>query len=49
MLAWAAGMAASQGVRPAGALGPAEAFGRASLEQACAKAGFHRQPDSTDA
>jgi short subunit dehydrogenase-like uncharacterized protein len=49
MLAWAAGMAASQGLRPAGALGPAEAFGLANLEQACAKAGFHRQPDRKDA
>jgi short subunit dehydrogenase-like uncharacterized protein len=49
MLAWAAGMAAARGVRPAGALGPAEAFGLASLERACAAAGFHRQPDRKDA
>jgi hypothetical protein len=44
MLAWAAAEAAAQGVRPAGALGPAEAFGLASLERACAAAGFQRQP-----
>jgi short subunit dehydrogenase-like uncharacterized protein len=49
MLAWAAGRAAAQGVRPAGALGPAEAFGLASLERACAEAGFHREPDRKDA
>jgi hypothetical protein len=49
MLAWAAGTAAAQGVRPAGAPGPAEAFGLASLERACAEAGFHRQPDRKDA
>jgi short subunit dehydrogenase-like uncharacterized protein len=49
MLAWAASTAAAQGVRPAGALGPAEAFGLASLEAACAEAGFHRQPDSKGA
>jgi len=42
MLAWAAGRAAAQGVRPAGALGPVEAFGLGSLENACASAGFHR-------
>jgi short subunit dehydrogenase-like uncharacterized protein len=40
MLAWAAGRAATQGVRPAGALGPVEAFGLGSLESACADAGF---------
>ncbi len=51
MLAWAAGTAAAQGVRPAGALGPAEAFGLASLERACAEAGFrpHRPLSSRDA
>ena len=43
MLAWAAGRAATQGVRPAGALGPVEAFGLDSLESACAAAGFHRE------
>jgi short subunit dehydrogenase-like uncharacterized protein len=43
MLAWAAGRAATQGVRPAGALGPVEAFGLGSLERACADAGFSRQ------
>jgi short subunit dehydrogenase-like uncharacterized protein len=43
MLAWAAGRAATQGVRPAGALGPVEAFGLASLESACADAGFQRE------
>jgi short subunit dehydrogenase-like uncharacterized protein len=48
MLAWAAGTAAAQGVRPAGALGPAEAFGLASLERACAEAGFHRSADRKD-
>jgi hypothetical protein len=31
-------------LRPAGALGPAEAFGVDSLESACADAGFHREP-----
>jgi short subunit dehydrogenase-like uncharacterized protein len=40
MLAWAAGTAATQGVRPAGALGPVEAFGLGSLESACADAGW---------
>jgi short subunit dehydrogenase-like uncharacterized protein len=44
ILAWAAGRAAAQGVRPAGALGPVEAFGLGSLESACASAGFHREP-----
>jgi short subunit dehydrogenase-like uncharacterized protein len=43
MLAWAASSAAAHGVRPAGALGPAEAFGLDSLEKACADAGFHRE------
>jgi short subunit dehydrogenase-like uncharacterized protein len=43
LLAWAAVTAATQGVRPAGALGPVEAFGLGSLERACAEAGFHRQ------
>jgi short subunit dehydrogenase-like uncharacterized protein len=43
MLAWAAGRAAAQGVRPAGALGPVEAFGLSDLESACAAAGFHRE------
>jgi short subunit dehydrogenase-like uncharacterized protein len=43
LLAWAAGRAATQGVRPAGALGPVEAFGLDSLESACASAGFHRE------
>lgn len=42
-LAWAAGRAAAQGVRPSGALGPVEAFGLDSLESACADAGFHRE------
>jgi short subunit dehydrogenase-like uncharacterized protein len=45
VLAWAAGRAATRGVQPAGALGPAEAFGLASLERGCAEAGFHRDPD----
>jgi hypothetical protein len=49
VLAWAASTAAAQGVRPAGALGPAEAFGLASLERSCAEAGFHRQPARKDA
>ncbi len=44
VLTWAAGRAAAQGVRPAGALGPVEAFGLGSLETACADAGFHREP-----
>ena len=43
VLAWAAGKAAADGVRPAGALGPVEAFGADSLERACADAGFHRE------
>jgi short subunit dehydrogenase-like uncharacterized protein len=43
MLAWAAGKAAADGVQPAGALGPVEAFGAGSLESGCAAAGFHRQ------
>ncbi|HTW02037.1 MAG TPA: saccharopine dehydrogenase NADP-binding domain-containing protein [Streptosporangiaceae bacterium] len=43
LLAWAAVTAAGQGVQPAGAIGPAEAFGLASLEKACAEAGFRRQ------
>jgi len=43
ILAWAAGKAAAGGVRPAGALGPAEAFGADILERACADAGFHRE------
>ena len=43
MLAWAAGKAAAEGVRPAGALGPVEAFGTDPLESACADAGFHRE------
>jgi short subunit dehydrogenase-like uncharacterized protein len=45
LLAWAANAAATQGVRPPGALGPAEAFGLANLEAACADAGFHRHQD----
>jgi short subunit dehydrogenase-like uncharacterized protein len=49
VLAWAAGRAAAQGVRPAGALGPAEAFGVTSLERACAGAGFHRKSGRNDA
>jgi short subunit dehydrogenase-like uncharacterized protein len=43
LLAWAAVTAAAQGVQPAGAFGPVEAFGLASLEKACAEAGFRRQ------
>ena len=43
VLAWAAGRAAAQGVRPVGALGPVEAFGLDSLESACADAGFSRE------
>jgi short subunit dehydrogenase-like uncharacterized protein len=44
ILAWAAGRAAADGVRPTGALGPVEAFGADALERACADAGFHREP-----
>jgi hypothetical protein len=40
MLAWAAAKAAGDGVRPAGALGPVEAFGLSAVEGACADAGF---------
>jgi hypothetical protein len=43
ILAWAAGQAAAGGGRPAGALGPVEAFGADILERACADAGFHRE------
>ena len=43
ILAWAAGKAAAERVRPAGALGPVEAFGAGPLESACASAGFHRE------
>jgi hypothetical protein len=43
MLAWAAGQAAADGVQPAGALGPVEAFGAERLESGCAAAGFRRQ------
>jgi len=43
MLAWAAGKAAADGVQPAGALGPAEAFGLSNLESGCADAGFQRE------
>jgi hypothetical protein len=46
MLAWAASRAAAQGVRPAGALGPVEAFGLGSLESACVDAGLHREHPS---
>jgi short subunit dehydrogenase-like uncharacterized protein len=42
ILAWAAVRSAADGVRPAGALGPVEAFGAGPLESACADAGFHR-------
>jgi short subunit dehydrogenase-like uncharacterized protein len=48
ILAWAAGQAAADGVRPAGALGPVEAFGLDALEAACATAGFHRQPAAAE-
>jgi hypothetical protein len=44
ILAWASGKAAADGVWPAGALGPVEAFGLDSLESACADAGFSREP-----
>jgi short subunit dehydrogenase-like uncharacterized protein len=44
VLAWAAGQAAVHGVRPAGALGPVEAFGLGAVESVCADAGFHRSP-----
>jgi hypothetical protein len=43
ILAWAAGKAAADGVRAAGALGPVEAFGTDILERACADAGFRRE------
>ena len=41
-LAWAATQAATQSIRPSGALGPVEAFGADPVESACAAAGFHR-------
>jgi hypothetical protein len=40
-LAWAATQAATRSMRPAGALGPVEAFGSDPVENACA-AGFHQ-------
>jgi len=43
ILAWAASKAAAEGLQPAGALGPVEAFGLSSLESACADAGFFRE------
>ncbi|MEV0719966.1 saccharopine dehydrogenase NADP-binding domain-containing protein [Asanoa sp. NPDC050611] len=42
LLAWAAMRAAVHGVRPAGALGPVEAFGLGAVESACAAAGFYQ-------
>jgi short subunit dehydrogenase-like uncharacterized protein len=48
ILAWAAGKAAADGVRPAGALGPVEAFGLDALKTACAGAGFHREPAAAE-
>jgi hypothetical protein len=47
VLAWAAGQAAAQGVRLAGALGPVEAFGLGAVGSVCADAGFHRTPATT--
>ena len=44
VLAWAASRASADGVGPAGALGPVEAFGASALESACADAGFQRAP-----
>jgi short subunit dehydrogenase-like uncharacterized protein len=44
VLSWAAVKAATDGVRPTGALGPVEAFGARELESACAAAGFRREP-----
>jgi hypothetical protein len=41
-LAWAATQAATQSMRPAGSLGPVEAFGPDALESACAAAGFRQ-------
>jgi hypothetical protein len=45
-LAWTASQAAAQtatqSMRPAGALGPVEAFGPDPVESACAAGGFHR-------
>ncbi len=43
VLAWAACLAANEGLRPAGALGPVEAFGSGPLESGCASAGIYRQ------
>jgi hypothetical protein len=48
ILAWAAAKAAAVGVRPAGALGPVEAFGAGDLENGCATAGFHRVQTSSE-
>ncbi|GIH15863.1 saccharopine dehydrogenase family protein [Rugosimonospora africana] len=44
VLAWAADRAATHGVPRSGALGPAEPFGLDALEDACASAGFRREP-----
>ena len=49
LLAWAATTAAARGVHPAGALGPAEAFGLTSLQRACAQAGFRQALNRKDA
>jgi short subunit dehydrogenase-like uncharacterized protein len=43
ILAWAACLAAAGQPRPAGALGPVQAFGSGPLERACADAGIHRE------
>ncbi len=43
ILAWAACQAAGQFPRPAGALGPIEAFGADALESGCASAGISRR------
>ena len=43
ILAWGACQAANDGLRPAGALGPVEAFGYGPLESGCASAGICRQ------
>ncbi|HUK69418.1 MAG TPA: saccharopine dehydrogenase NADP-binding domain-containing protein [Streptosporangiaceae bacterium] len=43
ILAWAACQAAGQFPRPAGALGPVEAFGTDALQAACADAGISRR------
>jgi short subunit dehydrogenase-like uncharacterized protein len=49
MLAWAAGRAATDGLRGAGALGPVDAFGLEQLVAGCAEAGIAEEGGPRDA